>query len=206
MKTLAFSVFILFAFLQQVHLSAQGQSLPSAYGVGDPVQDFTLKNVDGRMISLYDYKGSKGVIVIFTCNHCPYAQLYEQRIIDLHKKYNDRGFPVLAVNPNSPDIVPEDSFGEMQNRAKQKKYPFAYLFDEFQHVYQQFGATRTPHVFLLDADMIVRYIGAIDDNPEAPNSIKNRWLEKALESMLNGEMPNPDFTRAVGCTIKKKPE
>lgn len=205
MKTLAFSVFILLACCTHSALYAQSaQSIPSAYGVGDPAQDFSLKNVDGKMVSLNDYKGTKGVIVVFTCNHCPYAQLYEQRIIDLHKKYKDRGFPVLAVNPNSPDIVPEDSFGEMQNRAKQKKYPFAYLFDEEQAVYQQFGATRTPHVFLLDENMIVRYIGAIDDNPEAPNSIKNRYLENALEAILVGGTPNPDFTRAVGCTIKKK--
>ncbi|MBU6343302.1 MAG: thioredoxin family protein [Bacteroidetes bacterium] len=206
MKTLAFSVLSLLAFLLSGQAFAQGnQTIPTTYGVGDAVEDFSLKNVDGRNISLYGYKGSKGVIVIFTCNHCPYAQLYEQRIIDLHKKYKDKGFPVLAVNPNSPDIVPEDSFGEMQNRARQKKYPFAYLFDEFQEVYQQFGATRTPHVFLLDNNMIVRYIGAIDDNPEAPNSIKNRWLENALDSLLAGRLPNPDFTRAVGCTIKKKP-
>jgi peroxiredoxin len=200
MKTLAFSVlagFLFFAFSSAVP--------PNGYGVGDVALDFSLKNVDGKMVSLSSYKDVKGYIVVFTCNHCPYAQLYEQRIIDLHRKYKDKGFPVIAINPNSPDIVPEDSFAEMQNRARQKRYPFAYLFDEKQTVYPQFGATRTPHVFVLDANLIVRYIGAIDDNPESPNSIKNRYVESAVEGMLRGDNPSPDFTRAVGCTIKKKP-
>ncbi len=158
------------------------------------------------MVSLADYKDALGYIVVFTCNHCPYAQLYEQRIIDLHNKYSPKGFPVIAINPNSPLIVEEDSFEEMQKRSKAYKYPFEYLFDEEQTVYPKFGATRTPHVFLLDHDLVIRYIGAIDDNPETPKSAKNRWVEKAVEAMLRGEKPNPDFTRAVGCTVKKKPD
>lgn len=200
MKTLAFSVLtglLFFALISAVP--------PNGYGVGDVALDFSLKNVDGKMVSLSNYKDVKGYIVVFTCNHCPYAQLYEQRIIDLHRKYKDKGFPVIAINPNSPEIVPEDSFAEMQNRARQKRYPFAYLFDEKQSVFPQFGATRTPHVYVLDANLIVRYIGAIDDNPESPNSIKNRYVESAVESMLHGGNPVVDFTRAVGCTIKKKP-
>lgn len=201
MKTLAFSVLAGFC----LFLSFTNAVKPDGYGVGDVAQDFSLKNVDGKMVSLSNYKDVKGYIVVFTCNHCPYAQLYEQRIIDLHRKYKDKGFPVIAINPNSPEIVPEDSFAEMQNRAKQKRYPFAYLFDEKQTIFPQFGATRTPHVFVLDANLVVKYIGAIDDNPEAPNSIKNRYVEAAVESLLRGENPSPDFTRAVGCTIKKKP-
>ncbi|MBK7939901.1 MAG: thioredoxin family protein [Lewinellaceae bacterium] len=157
------------------------------------------------MVSLTDYKEVKGYIVVFTCNHCPYAQLYEQRIIDLHNKYNPRGFPVIAINPNSPIIVEEDSYEEMQRRSRQKHYPFVYLFDEEQDVYQKFGATRTPHVFVLDAGMVVRYIGAIDDNPELPSLAKNRWVESAVDALLNGEKPITEFTRAIGCTIKKKP-
>ena len=180
-------------------------SSPSGYIVGDKAEDFSLENSDSSFVSLSDYKGVKGLLVIFTCNHCPYAQIYEQRIIDLHKKYAPLGVPVVAINPNSPIIVPEDSFEEMQKRAKLKKYPFAYLFDAEQTVMPKFGASRTPHVFLLDSNLIVRYIGAIDDNPETPASAKNRWTESAVNALLAGENPNPDFTRAVGCTVKKKP-
>ena len=179
---------------------------PCGYAVGDRADDFSLKSVNNKMVSLADYKDVLGYIVVFTCNHCPYAQLYEQRIIDLHNKYSPKGFPVIAINPNSPLIVEEDSFEEMQNRSRMNKYPFEYLFDEEQTVYPKFGATRTPHVFLLDRDLIIRYIGAIDDNPETPKSAKNRWVEKAVDAMLKGEKPNPDFTRAVGCTVKKKPD
>lgn len=183
----------------------QNWTAPSGYLVGDKVDNFSLKNVDENFVSLSDYHGSKGLLVIFTCNHCPYAQIYEQRIINLHKKYAPLGIPVVAINPNSPLIVPEDSFEEMQKRATAKKYPFAYLYDEDQTVMHKFGATRTPHVFLLDSNRVVRYIGAIDDNPESPKSAKNRWVESAVEALLSGVNPFPDFTRAVGCTVKKKP-
>ncbi len=173
--------------------------------LGDKAEDFTLRNVDDTFVTLSSYSDTKGVLVIFTCNHCPYAQIYEQRIIDLHKMYTPLGVPVVAINPNSPLIVPEDSFEEMQKRAKTKKYPFVYLFDEDQTVTPKFGATRTPQVFLLDSNRVVKYIGAIDDSPESPSDVKNRWVEAAVNALLAGENPNPGFTRAVGCTIKKKP-
>lgn len=177
----------------------------NAYVVGDLAADFSLKNVDGKMVSLSDYKDAVGYIVVFTCNHCPYAQLYEQRIMDLHKKYASRGFPLIAINPNSPAVVWEDSYEEMQKRAELKKYAFPYLIDEDQTVYPKFGATRTPHVFILDSARVVRYIGAIDDNAESQRDIKRHWVEDAIEALIRGEQPTPDFTRAIGCTIKKKP-
>jgi peroxiredoxin len=179
-------------------------STPAGYIVGDKAEDFSLKNVDGKMISLADYSNVKGYIVVFTCNHCPYAQLYEQRVIELHKKFKPLGFPVVAINPNSPDIVPEDSYPEMQRRARENGYPFDYLFDEDQTVFPKFGASRTPHVFVLDKNLVVQYIGAIDDNAESPEAAKKRYVESAIEALLRGEKPNPDFTRAVGCTVKKK--
>ncbi|MBP6826051.1 MAG: thioredoxin family protein [Saprospiraceae bacterium] len=200
MKSPVFAAFVLAgAFL------LYSATAPSGYIVGDKADDFSLKNVDGRTVSLSDYKDIKGYIVVFTCNHCPYAQLYEQRIIDLHNKYNSKGFPVIAINPNSPLIVEEDSFEEMQRRSRQHHYPFVYLFDEEQTVYPKFGATRTPHVFVLDSSKVVRYIGAIDDNPELPSLAKNRWVESAVDALLRGEKPVTEFTRAIGCTIKKKP-
>ncbi len=175
---------------------------PATYIVGDRVEDFNLPGVDNKKVTLDNYPNARGFFVIFTCNHCPYAQLYEQRIIDLHNKYAPKGFPVIAINPNDPDIVPEDSFEEMQKRAKSKRYPFAYAFDNEQTVFRLFGANRTPHVFLLDQDRIVRYIGAIDDNPEMASAAKNKYAEQAVEALMRGERPNPDFTRAVGCQIK----
>jgi peroxiredoxin len=186
-------------------LLSMGATAPSGYIVGDKATNFSLKNIDGTMVSLTDYKNVKGFIVVFTCNHCPYAQIYEQRIIDLHKKYEPKGFPVVAINPNSPIIVPDDSYEEMQKRAAEKKYPFKYLYDEEQTIFPQYGATRTPHVFVLDSNLIVRYIGAIDDNPESERSIKNYWVRNAIDSMLRGEKPKTDFTRAIGCPVKKAP-
>jgi peroxiredoxin len=174
------------------------------YAVGEKAEDFLLKNVDGRMIGLTDFPDAKGYIIVFTCNHCPYAQLYEQRIIGLHRKFNPKGFPVIAINPNDPDIVPDDSFEEMVKRAAAKRYPFVYLFDATQSVYQKFGANRTPHVFVLNKEKVVRYIGAIDDNPETPSSVRKKYVENAVEAMLRGEKPNPNLTRAIGCTIKRK--
>ncbi len=174
----------------------------SGYRVGDVARDFKLKNVDGRMVSLAKIRKAKGYVVIFTCNHCPFAVAYEDRIIALHKKYAEKGFPVVAINPNDKNIQPADSYEKMQERAKQKGFPFVYLYDETQEIARAYGATRTPHVYLLDKDLRVRYIGAIDDNHENPEEVKERYLENAIEALLAGkEVPRPE-TKAVGCTIK----
>jgi peroxiredoxin len=187
-----------------ITLSFTRFSSPSGYVVGDKVEDIALKNVDGRMVSLNDYPNAKGFIVIFTCNHCPYAQSYEDRIVALHKKYAAQGFPVIAINPNDPEIVPEDSYEEMQKRAVEKSFPFPYLFDEKQAALGKYGASRTPHVFLLDKDRIVRYIGAIDDNAESAKDARKKYVENAISALNKGKKPEPNFTRAVGCTIKRK--
>src|SRR5215510_8080340 len=122
---------------------------PPAYKVGDNVKDFKLKNVDGKMVSLADYQSAKGFIVVFTCNHCPYAKAYEQRIMDLDKNFRSQGYPVIAISSNDPSTIPDDSYGNMVKRAKEKNYSFPYLFDETQQVAHDFGAMRTPHVFVL---------------------------------------------------------
>lgn len=184
---------------------AMSTTEPKGYTVGDVASNFSLKSVKGNIVSMSDYADAKGLIVVFTCNHCPFAQLYEQRIIDLHNTFAPQGFPVVAINSNSPLIVPEDSYEEMQLLAKEKQYPFEYLFDEDQIVYPMFGATRTPQIFILDANRVVRYIGAIDNNAESPNASTQRWAHNAVKALLKGERPNPEFTRAAGCTIKKAP-
>ncbi len=175
--------------------------------VGDKAPDFRLKNVDGKMVSLSDYSKAKGFIVIFSCNHCPYVKAYEDRMIDLHKKYESKGFPVIAINSNDPEVVPEDSFDKMVERAKQKKFPFVYLFDEGQKVYPQYGAARTPHVYVLSKqgkDFVVEYIGAIDDNYKEPLAVKEKYVEQAVDALLAGKKPSTTETKAVGCTIKVK--
>lgn len=172
--------------------------------IGDEAPDFSLKNVDDNMVSLADYEDAKGYIVIFTCNHCPYAVKYEDRIIELHNTYAPQGYPVVAINPNDPEVQPADSFEAMKERAKEKEFPFAYLFDDGQEIYPQYGATRTPHVYLLDADRIVRYIGAIDDNYADAEAVTEKYVENAIAALENGDLPNPSKTKAIGCTIKSK--
>jgi len=178
--------------------------LDDVFKIGDQATDFSLKNVDGKMVSLASMKGVKGYIVIFTCNTCPYAVMYEDRIIELQNKYGPLGYPVIAINPNDPDVKPGDSYAEMQTRAKEKKFPFVYLFDENQEVYPAYGATRTPHVFLLDANRYVRYIGAIDDNAQDASAVKVNYLQDAIAALQAGDNPDPAETKAIGCTIKVK--
>lgn len=175
-----------------------------AYKVGEQATDFSLKNVDGSMVSLKDYKGANGYIVVFTCNTCPYAVMYEDRIIELHKKYVKDGYHVVAINPNDPSVKAGDDFASMQARAKEKNFPFKYLFDEGQKVYPAFGATRTPHVYLLDANRYIRYIGAIDDNAQNPSEVSVKYLENAIAALKAGNNPDPSETKAIGCTIKVK--
>jgi len=172
--------------------------------VGSQAADFKLKNVDDSMVSLADYKGVNGYIVVFTCNTCPYAEMYEDRIIALHNKYASQGYPVVAINPNDPSVKPGDDFASMQVRSKEKKFPFKYLFDDGQKVYPTFGATRTPHIYLLDANRYVRYIGAIDDNAQSPELVTVKYLENAIAALKSGNNPDPAETKAIGCTIKVK--
>lgn len=175
------------------------------YSVGDQAADFSLKNVDGEMVSLKGtYPDANGYIVIFTCNHCPYAVMYEDRIIDINSKYASQGYPVIAINPNDPEVVPDDSYEAMQVRAEEKSFEFPYVFDSKQNVFPLYGALKTPHVYLLDNDLKVKYIGAIDDNPRDASAVKDRYLENAIESMKAGNDPSPSETKAVGCRIKVK--
>lgn len=177
---------------------------PAALKPGDTAADFKLKNVDGKMVSLADFKNAKGFIVVFTCNHCPYAKMYEDRLIALNDKYSKMGYPVIAINPNDPTAEPEDSYDEMKKRAKSKGFKFPYLFDEGQKIYPQYGATRTPHVFLLNNQRVVKYIGAIDDNPNDASAVKVKYLEDAIASLQAGKDIIPNVTKALGCSIKVK--
>lgn len=194
---------ILIAFLlittSALSLSAQG------YKVGDNATDFKLRNIDNKFVSMSDFPQAKGFIVIFTCNHCPFSVAYEDRIIALDKKFKKLEYPVIAINPNDPEVVPADGFAEMQQRASEKGFKFPYLFDEGQKIFPIYGATRTPHVFLLNkqgTSLKVAYIGAIDDNSQDADAVKEKYLENAVNALIEGKTPQPDFTKAIGCTIK----
>ena len=177
------------------------------YEIGDTATDFKLKNIDGKTVSLSDFPKAKGFIVVFTCNHCPYAKKYEDRIIELDKMYKDKGYPVIAINPNDPTVQPEDSFDAMKVRAKEKGFTFPYLFDEGQKIYPQYGATKTPHVFLLKKENgknIVKYIGAIDNNYEDATDVSEYYVRDAVNALLKDDAVKTTKTAAIGCTIKVK--
>mgnify|MGYP001051105872 CR=1 FL=1 len=177
------------------------------YEVGDEAADFKLKNIDGKMVSLIDFKSAKGFILVFTCNHCPYAKKYEERIVELDKKFKDQGYPVIAINPNDPNIQPEDGYKQMIERAKQKGFTFPYLVDEGQKIYPLYGATKTPHVFVLQKENgknIVKYIGAIDNNYENPDDVSEYYVQDAVNALIKGEPVKMTKKVAIGCTIKVK--
>ena len=177
----------------------------TGYMVGDVATDFSLKNIDEKNVSLKDMADAKGYIVIFTCNHCPYAKAYEDRIIALDKKYKEKGYPVVAINPNDPEKVKDDSFEKMQERAKEKGFTFPYLLDEGQKIYPQYGATKTPHVYVLektDNGNVVKYIGAIDDNYEDESAVTVKYVEDAVDALLEGKEVPVKETKAIGCSIK----
>ena len=173
------------------------------YKVGDKAADFKLKNTDGKMVSLADNKAAKGYIVVFTCNTCPYAKAYESRIVALNTKYAPLGYPVMAINPNDAATVPGDSYAAMQT----KRYAFPYLQDESQQVAKTYGATRTPHLYVLtrqNNNFVVSYIGAIDDNSEDPKLVKTKYVENAMTEIMAGKPASTNSTKAIGCTIKWK--
>lgn len=195
----------LFLLLILVAVTTFRANAEGGYKLGDKARDFSLKNIDGKMVSLKDYADAKGIIVVFTCNHCPFAKKYEDRIIALHKKYSAQGYPVVAINPNDPKKQPEDNYAEMQKRAKEKSIPYAYVMDETQQIAKAYGAEKTPHVFVLKkvgTDYVVSYIGGVDDNPNEPEKVSTKYVESAVDALLAGKpVPTPE-TRAIGCGIK----
>jgi peroxiredoxin len=178
-----------------------------SYELGDAVSNFSLKNVDGKMVSLTDYKTAKGLIVIFDCNTCPYSKAYNDRIIGLNKRYAAMGFPVVTINANNPEDSPGDSFKEMVSLAKKKNYTFPYLVDETQEVAKSFGATNTPHVYVLkneSSNFTVAYIGTIDNNSRDASSVTRKYVEEAVDALLADKPVSTAKTKAIGCGIKWK--
>ena len=177
------------------------------YVLGSKVDDFTLKNIDGTMISLSLYTKNDGVVIVFTCNHCPYSKLYEDRIVALDASMKKKKYSVLAINPNDPIAYPDDSFENMIVRAKEKKFTFPYVIDETQEIAKKFGATRTPHFYILkkvNNSFEIAYIGALDDNAQEPDSVTVNYVEKAVDAIQKGDKVEPASTKAIGCSIKWK--
>ena len=173
--------------------------------VGEKAPAFSLQNVDESTVSLKDFSDKKGVIVVFTGNNCPYSKAYESRLIQLQKKHG-ADYPVVAINPNDENASPSDSYDSMKVRAKEQGFNFAYLRDESQSILKAYGATKTPHVYLLqkkEDDFEVTYIGAIDDNAEE-GKVKTHYLEDAIQSLNKGEKIQTNKTIATGCSVKQK--
>ncbi len=187
--------------------SLAASPIKNGYEVGDTVTDFKLKNVDGKMVSLADFKNAKGFIVIFDCNTCPVSKAYNARILALNKKFSTLGFQVILINPNSPEVSEGDSFEEMVSYAKKHRYDFPYLYDGTQDIVRKFGATNTPHVFVINktsSDMKIAYIGGIDDNTRDASKATKHYVEDAVNELLAGKSVSVSKTKAIGCSVKFK--
>ena len=174
---------------------------------GNKAMVFKLKNTDGKPVILGDDATAKGYIVVFTCNTCPVAQAYEQRVIDLNKQFSSKGYPVIAINANDGTLSPGDNFEAMQKRSADKKYKFPYLTDETQDVAKTYGATHTPTVFVVQKegeDFIVRYVGAIDNNAQDGQQATEKYVESAVKALLDGKPVATATAKAIGCGIKWK--
>ncbi|MBD2756179.1 thioredoxin family protein [Spirosoma validum] len=193
-----------------VSLLAQSITLAQVtqgYNLGDAIADFHLKNVDGRTVSLADYRTQKGLIVVFTSNHCPFSKNYEDRLMALDRKFAPQGYPILAIMPNDPAAYEDDSFDNMKARARDRSYPYAYVIDETQSTARAFGATRTPQVYVLkqtNGQFILEYVGTVDDSPQDSASAQRRYVDEAVSSLLSGRPVQSPITKPIGCAIKWK--
>jgi peroxiredoxin len=171
--------------------------------LGTEAPQFDLPGVDGRNHTLDDYAEADVLVLVQSCNHCPYVRAWEGRMVELQREFVDRGVRLVAVNSNDADSYPEDSFEEMRARASRQGFNFDYLYDEAQEIARELGSERTPEVFLFDRDRRLRYHGAIDDSRDE-SGVSQRYLRDAIEAVLEGRDPEVTETSAVGCTVKWK--
>ena len=203
MKKTLKTVFALVAIITLSAYTNLGEG--KGYKIGDLATDFSLENIDGKMVSLADFNEAKGFIVVFTCNTCPHAVAYEDRIEALNKKYASQGYPVIAIMPNNTNVKPGDNMDAMKARAKEKGFTFPYLMDKGQKIYPQYGATKTPHIYILEKTKKgneVKYIGGIDDNYKDASMVTTKYVEDAVDSLIAGKEIKQKETRAIGCSIK----
>jgi peroxiredoxin len=176
-----------------------------AMATGALAPDFKgLKGVDNKIYGLKDFSNSAVLVVVFSCNHCPYVQAYEDRIIQLQDEFKSKGVQFIAINSNDASTYPDDNFENMVKRAKEKNFNFPYLRDESQEVAKAFKASHTPHLFVFDKDRRLRYTGKIDDNWQNPSQVTQTYLRDALSALTEGRAPKEAATFAIGFTIKWK--
>ena len=179
--------------------------------LGAAAPEFNLPGIDGRNWTLKDFADAKILVVAFTCNHCPTAQYYQERVKQIVTDYKSKGVALVAIMPNDPKSVRldelgwtdlSDSFAEMKLRAKECQFNFPYLYDgETEEISRAYGPVATPHVFVFDAGRKLRYAGAIDNSERIQHVTKN-YLRDALDSLLAGKEPPVTQTKAIGCSIK----
>lgn len=201
----------LFAVLFAAALSHAQDNYPQPLALGSAAPDFDLPGVDDRNWTLSDFDDAELLLVVFTCNHCPTAQYYEERIKQLHADYQSKGVALVAISPNDPEsvrldelgwAVRADSFEEMKDHAKERGFTFPYLYDgETEEVSRQYGPLVTPHAFLFDGERKLRYVGAIDDS-ERPQHVTKQYLRDAIDALLAGKEPAVTQTKVVGCSVK----
>jgi len=170
--------------------------------LGSKALDFHLPGVDGKTHTLGEYEGKPIVALTFWCNHCPYVQAWEQRVIEVARDYAAKGVQVVAINANETINYPTDDFPHMVERSRDKRYPFPYLRDETQDIARAYGASRTPEFFVFDKDRLLRYHGAPDDNYESPARVTRKYLREALDALLKGGHPALAETPPKGCSVK----
>jgi peroxiredoxin len=172
--------------------------------IGQSAPDFKLPGVDGKQYSLANFKDAKLLVVVFSCNHCPYVVGSEDRMIRFAKDYAGRGVKMVAINSNETENHPTDSLDHMVTRAKEKNFPFAYLRDESQEAALAYGALRTPHFYVFDAQRKLRYTGRMDDNPKMESAAKTHELRDAVDAILAGKKPPVEQINPLGCNVKWK--
>jgi peroxiredoxin len=172
--------------------------------IGSSAPDFNLTGVDGKNYSLKSFLDKQALIIIFSCNHCPYVQAYEERIKQIQRDYLAKGITVVAINSNEDKAYPEDSFENMKKRAEEEKFNFLYLRDETQTVARAYDATHTPEIFLFDKKRKLAFHGKIDDNWQEPDRVQNSYLRNALNELIAGKEISVPETFTIGCTIKWK--
>ena len=172
--------------------------------IGDPAPSFSLPGTDGRTHALGGLSDKPVLIVVFSCNHCPYVQAYEDRLVAIQHDYAGRGVQLIAINSNDDGHYPEDSFEQMVARATARGFNFLYLRDASQDVARTYGATHTPQLFVFDRERTLRYTGKIDDNWQNPKAVMRQYLRDVLDALLSGRAPAESQTQAIGCTIKWK--
>jgi len=170
--------------------------------IGSSVPDFNLPGVDGKNYTLSSFISKKILVVIFSCNHCPYVQAYEERIKEIQKDYAEKGVQIIAISSNDAVKYPEDSFEQMKIRSDEKSFNFPYLYDEDQSLARAYDATHTPEVFVFDENRKLVYHGKIDDNWQEPQKVNSKYLREALDEILLIQEVSVPETYSIGCTIK----